>query len=262
MLRLWKTTIVNSKYLTRCRTSPSMTLLHMMLSLVQGQSLITLILLYVMTIFKTIFQSLDPFHSNLELQAELKWEESKTNFHWPLLHAVNRVTDYPFTLYQQALQSRPGPLLLSCPSVEFTKTWAPFVHLLRSRGIRVHVYLDDWIIWADSESQASLHAQEFWTVSNPLDGISTDRNVYLKCHRKKHSWEWGWGWVGVDWVRMAGPGSPPLFLKAIELYDQALNFNLIVLIPTHLSEPVTWGQPLSLASANPAQWNGDFRNQT
>ena len=43
---------------------------------------------------------------------------------------------------------------------KFTKPLAPVVQLLRTRGIRVHAYLDDWIIRADSPELCSAHAQE------------------------------------------------------------------------------------------------------
>ena len=43
---------------------------------------------------------------------------------------------------------------------EFTKTLAPVVQLLHTQGIRVHAYLDDWIIWADSLEQSRLYTHQ------------------------------------------------------------------------------------------------------
>ena len=49
---------------------------------------------------------------------------------------------------------------LSTAPREFTKTLAPLVQLLRTRGIRVHTYLDDWIIRADNPELCIQHTQE------------------------------------------------------------------------------------------------------
>ena len=43
---------------------------------------------------------------------------------------------------------------------EFTKTLAPVVQLLRTQGIRVHAYLDNWIIRADSPKQSLQHTRQ------------------------------------------------------------------------------------------------------
>ena len=42
---------------------------------------------------------------------------------------------------------------------EFTKLLRPVVTLLRQGGVKLHVYLDDWLIRADSPEQAQPHAQ-------------------------------------------------------------------------------------------------------
>ena len=42
---------------------------------------------------------------------------------------------------------------------EFIKLLRPVVTLLRQRGVKLHVYLDDWLIRADSPEQAQPHAQ-------------------------------------------------------------------------------------------------------
>ena len=43
---------------------------------------------------------------------------------------------------------------------ESSQTLAPLVQLLRTRGIRVLAYLDDWIICADSPEQSLLHTRQ------------------------------------------------------------------------------------------------------
>ena len=52
------------------------------------------------------------------------------------------------------------PFGLSTAPREFTKTLALLVQLLRTRGIRVHAYLNDWIIRADSSEQSLLHTNQ------------------------------------------------------------------------------------------------------
>ena len=42
---------------------------------------------------------------------------------------------------------------------ELTKLLRPVVALFRQRGVKLHVYLDDWLIHADTPQQALLHAQ-------------------------------------------------------------------------------------------------------
>ena len=42
---------------------------------------------------------------------------------------------------------------------EFTKLLRPVVSLLRQQGVKLHVYLDDWLIRADTPEEAQLHAQ-------------------------------------------------------------------------------------------------------
>ena len=65
-----------------------------------------------------------------------------------------------FVIAGKTYQFRVLPFGLSTAPREFTKTPAPFVQLLRTRGIRVHAYLDDWIIHADSPEQSLLHTKQ------------------------------------------------------------------------------------------------------
>ena len=62
------------------------------------------------------------------------------------------------------------PFGLSTAPREFTKTLAPVVQLLRTQGIRVHAYLGDWIIRADSHEQSLLQTIQLlqslgWTIN-------------------------------------------------------------------------------------------------
>ena len=51
------------------------------------------------------------------------------------------------------------PFGLATSPWEFTKLLWPVVALLRQQGVKLHVYLDDWLIRADTPEQAKLHAQ-------------------------------------------------------------------------------------------------------
>ena len=51
------------------------------------------------------------------------------------------------------------PFGLVTSSREFTKLLRPVVTLLRQQGVKLQVYLDDWLIRADTPEQAQLHAQ-------------------------------------------------------------------------------------------------------
>ena len=65
---------------------------------------------------------------------------------------------------QRCLSSYPGPCeppqVLCVKHPKNTKTLAPVVQLLCTQGIRVHAYLDDWIIRADSPEQSLQHTRQ------------------------------------------------------------------------------------------------------
>ena len=65
-----------------------------------------------------------------------------------LRFVVNKV--YQFTCLPFGLATSPR---------EFTMLLRPVVSLLRQQGVKLHVYLDDWLIRADTPEQAQLHAQ-------------------------------------------------------------------------------------------------------
>ena len=67
---------------------------------------------------------------------------------------------FRFVIAGKTYQFCVPPFGLSTVPREFTKTLAPVVHLLRTQGIRVHAYLDDWIIWADSPGHSLQHTRQ------------------------------------------------------------------------------------------------------
>ena len=64
-----------------------------------------------------------------------------------------------FVVNKQVYQFTCLPFGLAISPREFTKLLRPVVVLLRQRGVKLHVYLDDWLIRADTPKQAQLHAQ-------------------------------------------------------------------------------------------------------
>ena len=83
----------------------------------------------------------------------------KDAYHHILVH-VNIRKYFRFVVAGTVYQFRVLPFGLSTAPREFTKTLAPVVHLLRSQGIQVYAYLDDWIIRASSKELSLLHTQQ------------------------------------------------------------------------------------------------------
>ena len=96
----------------------------------------------------------------------------KDAYHHILVH-VNIRKYFRFVIAGTVYQFRVLPFGLSTAPREFTKTLAPVVRLLRSQGIQIHAYLDDWIIRATSKEQSLNHTQHIlqllqslgWTIN-------------------------------------------------------------------------------------------------
>ena len=82
----------------------------------------------------------------------------KDAYHYILVH-VNIRKYFRFVVAGTVFQFRVLPFGLSTAPWEFTKSLAPVIQLLRSQGIQVHAYLDDWIIQATSQEQSLEHTQ-------------------------------------------------------------------------------------------------------
>ena len=82
----------------------------------------------------------------------------KDAYHHIMVH-VNIRKYFRFVVAGIVYQFRVLPFGLSTAPREFTKTLAPVIQLLRSQGIHVHAYLDDWIIRANSWEQSLEHTQ-------------------------------------------------------------------------------------------------------
>ena len=76
--------------------------------------------------------------------------------HVPMHQAVRKYLR--FVVNKKVYQFTCLPFGLTTSPREFTKLLRPVVSLLRQQGVKLHVYLDDWLIRADTE-QAQLHAQ-------------------------------------------------------------------------------------------------------
>ena len=77
--------------------------------------------------------------------------------HVPMHQAVRKYLC--FVVNKKVYQFTCLPFGLATSPHEFTKLLRPVVALLRLRGVKLHVYLDDWLICADTPEQAQLHAQ-------------------------------------------------------------------------------------------------------
>ena len=96
----------------------------------------------------------------------------KDAYHHIMVH-VNIRKYFRFVVAGIVYQFQVLPFGLSTAPREFTKTLAPVIQLLRSQGIQVHAYLDDWIIRATSREQSLEHTQHIiqllqspgWTIN-------------------------------------------------------------------------------------------------
>ena len=109
----------------------------------------------------------------------------KDAYHHILVH-VNIRKYFRFVVAGVVYQFHVLPFGLSTAPREFTKTLAPVVQLLRTQGIRVHAYLDDWIIpciRAHSREQSLEYTQHIlqllqslgWTINWDKSMLRTSR---------------------------------------------------------------------------------------
>ena len=82
------------------------------------------------------------------------------------------------------------PFGLATSPREFTKLLPPVVQLLRMQGVRLHVYLDDWLILADSPEMASSHAQLVMRVLRHLGWI-------IRFEISKLTWKQEFDFIGI-----------------------------------------------------------------
>ena len=77
--------------------------------------------------------------------------------HVPMHQAVRKYLR--FVVNKKVYQFTCLPFGLSTSPREFTKLLRPVVSLLRQQGVKLHIYLDDWLIRADTPEEAQLHSQ-------------------------------------------------------------------------------------------------------
>ena len=77
--------------------------------------------------------------------------------HVPMHQAVRKYLR--FVVNKKVYQFTCLPFGLATSPREFTKLLRPVVSLLGQQGVKLHVYLDDWLIRADTPEQAQLHTQ-------------------------------------------------------------------------------------------------------
>ena len=106
-------------------------------------------------------------HFKMETQASVRsairrdeWATSvdirDAYLHVPMSKSVRRYLR--FKVNKRVYQFTCLPFGLATSPREFTKLLRPVVSLLRLHGVRLHVYLDDWLIRASSRAQAQLHS--------------------------------------------------------------------------------------------------------
>ena len=83
----------------------------------------------------------------------------KDAYHHNLVHQNIRKY-FRFVIDGKTYQFRVPPFGLWTAPRELTKTLALLVQLLKTRDIRVHAYLDDWIVRADTPELCIQHTQE------------------------------------------------------------------------------------------------------
>lgn len=136
-------------------------------------------------------------HFKMETQASIRhavshgdWAASidlkDAYFHVPMAASAQRFLR--FQLQDQVFQFRALPFGLSTSPREFTKVLQPVVQLLRLHGIRVHAYLDDWLILGPSLEQvtrdvtlvANLLQHLGWVINFPKSNLQPQQDfVYL-----------------------------------------------------------------------------------
>ena len=94
--------------------------------------------------------------------------------HVPMHQAVRKYLH--FLVNKKVYQFTCLPFGLVTSPREFTKLLRPVVSLLRQQGVKLHVYLDDWLIRADTPEQAQLHAQTIIRVLQFLGWIINSRS--------------------------------------------------------------------------------------
>ena len=77
--------------------------------------------------------------------------------HVPMHQAVRKYLR--FVVNKKVYQFTCLPFGLATSPREFTKLLRPVVSLLRQQGVKLQVYLDDWLIRADTPEEAQLHSQ-------------------------------------------------------------------------------------------------------
>ena len=94
--------------------------------------------------------------------------------HAPMHQAVRKYLR--FVVNKKMYQFTCLPFGLATSPREFTKLLRPVVTLLRQQCVKLHVYLDDWLIRADTPEQAKLHARQPSGCSSFSAGSSTTRS--------------------------------------------------------------------------------------
>ena len=106
-------------------------------------------------------------HAGSRKRGHLRWLLVHTRMEYKPGFMVNKRI-YQFTCL---------PFRLATSPREFIKLLRPVVAMLRKRDVKLHVYLDDWLILADTPEQAQLHARMTISLIQHLGWIITSSPI-------------------------------------------------------------------------------------
>ena len=147
--------------------------------------------------------------------------------HVPMHQAVRKYLR--FVVNKKVYQFTCLPFGLGTSPREFTKLLRPVVSLFRQQGVKLHVYLDDWLIRADTPEQAQLSqedpiplfvegqdllTQDVWTG----DGVTETRHFRPSNLR-------AWKLSGPSWEQRVIPGKLPTWCQGAfgNLHNKCMN---------------------------------------
>ena len=108
--------------------------------------------------------------------------------HVPMHQAVRKYLR--FVVNKKVYQFTCLPFGLATSPREFTKLLRPVVSLLRQQGVKLHVYLDDWLMRADTPEEAQLHSQTTIKVLQFLGWIINFEKSDLTPHKSRLPVHW------------------------------------------------------------------------
>ena len=103
----------------------------------------------------------------------------------------------------------------------FTKLCRPILRELRTKGVKVLVYLDDWLIWGESK-------EECLAATRIVVQVLEKRGFLINKEKSRLIPSQSFQWLGVTWDTISGKISLPqdkveTFLQDLRLFLDAAN---------------------------------------